>query len=123
MKKILSSHDFFQLSRTTKSKKILLYNEAVLFVDDSTNAFLMSQVTFKKINCLVFFITNRHRFKKACVVFIHSFGRKKDADVFFNFSFKQENNHAHGVTMLTMKKTMTMEKKMMKKTVIHFLSV
>ena len=27
--KILSSHDFFQLSGTTKSKKILLRNEAV----------------------------------------------------------------------------------------------
>ena len=35
--KILSSHEFFELSRTTKSKKILLRNEAVLFVDDSIN--------------------------------------------------------------------------------------
>ena len=35
--KILSSHDFFQLSRTTKSKKISLCNEAVLFVDDLIN--------------------------------------------------------------------------------------
>ena len=40
--KILSSHDFFQFSRTTKSKKILLYNEAVLFVDDSTDTFDVS---------------------------------------------------------------------------------
>ena len=34
---MLSSNDFFQLSRTTKSKKILLHNEAVLFVDDLIN--------------------------------------------------------------------------------------
>ena len=40
--KILSSHDFFQLSRTTKSKKIFLHNEAVLIVDDSTNTFDVS---------------------------------------------------------------------------------
>ena len=39
---LLSSHDFFQLSRTTKSKKISLCNEAVLFVDDSTNTFDVS---------------------------------------------------------------------------------
>ena len=35
--KILSFHDFFQLSRTTISKKISLRNKAVLFVDDLTN--------------------------------------------------------------------------------------
>ena len=33
---------YFQLSRTTKSKKILLRNEAVLFVDDSTETFDIS---------------------------------------------------------------------------------
>ena len=37
--KILSSHDYFQLSRATKSKKILLSIEAVLFVGDSSNTF------------------------------------------------------------------------------------
>ena len=40
--KKLSSHDFFQLSRTKKSQKILLCNEAVLFVDNSTNTFDVS---------------------------------------------------------------------------------
>ena len=43
--KILSSHDFFQLSRTTKSKKILLRNEAVLFVVDLTDTFDVSSDT------------------------------------------------------------------------------
>ena len=40
--KILSSHDFFQLSKKTKSNEILLCNEAFLFVDDSTNTFDVS---------------------------------------------------------------------------------
>ena len=40
--KILSSYGIFQLSRTPKSKKISLRNEAVLFVDDTTNTFDVS---------------------------------------------------------------------------------
>ena len=40
--KILSTHDFFQSSRTTKSKKILSRTEAVLFGEDSTNTFDVS---------------------------------------------------------------------------------
>ena len=40
--KILSSHEFFQLSRATKSNKILLRIEAVLFVDDLANTFDVS---------------------------------------------------------------------------------
>ena len=51
---ILTSHDFFQLSRIAKSKKISLCNETV---DDSTNAFDVSRdilkdqlIVFLKIN-------------------------------------------------------------------------
>ena len=40
--KILSSHNFSQLSRTTKSKEISLHNETVLFVDDLTYTFHVS---------------------------------------------------------------------------------
>ena len=76
----ISSHDFFQLSRTAKSKNILLRNEI-------SQIHLMSRMTFKKIN--YFFITNRHSCKKTYVVFIHSFGRKKDA-----FKFEIERSSA-----------------------------
>ena len=65
--KILSFHDFFQLSRETKSKKISLCNEVVLFVDDSTNTYDVS-ASFPGFPSLLF--SKSYLYEGGCETFL-----------------------------------------------------
>ena len=65
--KILSSDNFFQLSRTTKTKKILLCNEAVLFADDLTNKF---DVSISFLGFLLLLFSKSYLCEGGCEIFL-----------------------------------------------------
>ena len=83
-KKILSSHDFFQLSRYNKKQENIVVQWSSIICWWFNKYIWCIKWHLKRLtDC--FFITNQNRCKKTYIVFINSFERKKGACVFFNF--------------------------------------
>ena len=74
-----------------------MHNEAVSFVDDLSNTFDVSKRHLKRLTDWVFLSSTDIGVKKLTKFSFIQLEEKKDAHVFFNSSFKQENNHADGV--------------------------